>query len=79
MRQSYPAPKPLAGRLQSIAHVAQEEEFGRRHAIGMRRNPALADVDSSIRKELAQMVVRPTVAEPELDHVPVQLPDEMGG
>jgi|GEM_PF-4645454 len=78
MRHSYPTPKSLAGRLQSIAHIAQEEEFGRRQAIGMRCNPALADVDSSIRKELSQMVIGPTVAEPKLEHVPVQFPDEVG-
>jgi len=41
----------------------------------MRRNPALANVDSPIRKELAQMVVGPAVAEPELEHVPIQLCD----
>jgi len=64
--------------LKSVAHVAEEEEFGRRHAIWMRRNPALADVDLSVRKQLAQMVVGAAVAEPELQHVPLQLPDEVG-
>ena len=44
----------------------------------MRRNPALANVDFPIRKELAQMVVGPPVAEPELKHVPIQVPDEVG-
>ena len=44
----------------------------------MRRNPALANVDFPIRKELAQMVVGPAVAEPELKHVPIQVPDEVG-
>jgi hypothetical protein len=75
MRQSYPAPKQLPGGLQGVAHVAEEEEFGRRHAIGMRRNPALADVDFPVRKQLAQMVVGSTVAESELEHVPVQFGD----
>ena len=44
----------------------------------MRRNPALANVDFPIWKQLAQMVVGPAVAEPELKHVPIQVPDEVG-
>ena len=44
----------------------------------MRRNPALANVDFPIRKELAQMVVGPAVAEPELEHLPIQVPDQVG-
>ena len=64
--------------MKSVAHVAEEEEFGRRHAIWMRRNPALADVDLSIWKQLAQMVVSPAVAKPELEHLPVQFLYEVG-
>jgi hypothetical protein len=64
--------------LQGIAHVAEEEEFGRRQAVRMRRKPALEDVDFSVRKELAQMVVGPAVAEPELEHVAVQILDQAG-
>lgn len=75
MGERYPAPKRLAGRSQGIAHVAEQEELGRRYAIGMRSKSALADVDCSVRKELAQMVVGPTVAEPELEHVSVQFRD----
>ena len=75
MRQSYSAPKQVPGRLQGIAHVAKEEEFGGRHAIGMRRNPALADVDFSVRKQLAQMVIGSTIAESELEYVSVQSGD----
>ena len=44
----------------------------------MRRNSALANVDFPIWKELAQMVVRPAVAEPELEYVPIQAPDKVG-
>jgi hypothetical protein len=44
----------------------------------VRSKRPLADVDSAIRKKLAQMVVGPAVAEPEFEHVPVQFPDEMG-
>jgi len=45
----------------------------------MRCNPALANVDSPIWKEVAQMVVGPAVAEPKLKHVPVQFPDKVRG
>ena len=44
----------------------------------MRRNPLLTDVDLPIWKELAQMIVCPAVAEPELEHDPIQFLDETG-
>jgi hypothetical protein len=78
MRQRYPSTEQIAGTAKSIAHVAEEEEFGRWHAIGMCRNPPLANVNFPIWKEVAQMVVGPAVAEPELKHLPVQFPDEVG-
>jgi hypothetical protein len=59
----------LAGASQRIAHVAKEEKFGRRYAVGMRGNPPLADINSSIRKELAQMIIGPAITKPEFEHV----------
>jgi hypothetical protein len=41
----------------------------------MRSNSALADVDLTIWKELAQMVVCAAVAEAKLEHVPIQFCD----
>ncbi len=76
MGQRYPSTKQTAGSSKSIAHVAEEKKFGRRHAIGMRRHPPLADIDLPIWKELAQMIVGPTVAEPEFEHEPIQFLDE---
>jgi len=78
MGERYPARKPLAGRLQSIAHVAEKEKFGRRHAIGVGSNPPLADIDPPLRKELAQMVVGSTVPESQLEHLALQFPDKEG-
>ena len=78
MGECYPSLKEMTGSQQSIAHVAKDEELVRRDAIGMRRDPAIADVDFPIRKELAQMVVGPAVAKPELEHLPVQFPNEVG-
>jgi len=74
----YPTRKPFASRSQSIAHVAEEEEFVGRHAVGMRSEPALADVDFPLWKELAKMVIGPAVAEPELEQLSVQFPDKIG-
>jgi hypothetical protein len=56
------APKQRMGSFQGIAHITEQEQLGRWHAIWVRRNPALADVDLSIRKQLAQMIVGPAVA-----------------
>jgi len=75
MGQRYPPPQRLADGWKGIAHVAEEEDLGRRDTIGMRCNSALAYVDRSVRKELAQMIVGPAVAEPQLEHVAVQFLD----
>jgi hypothetical protein len=77
MGERYPSPKQSTGSLESITHIAKEEQFGRRDAIGVRCNPALAYVDSPIGKELAQMIVRPAVAEPEFEHFPAQRLDQV--
>jgi hypothetical protein len=74
----YPTPKQFTGSSQSIAHVANDQEFCRRHAIWMSCNPTIADVDFPIREQLAQVVVGPTIAEPKLKHLPVQLLDQAG-
>ena len=42
MGERYPARERRAGGAQSVAHVAEKEVFGGRHAIGMRGQPALA-------------------------------------
>ena len=68
----------LAGASQRIAHVAKEEKFGRRYAVGMRGNPALADINSSIRKELTQVIVGPAVTQPKFEDLSVQSPDKTG-
>jgi len=78
MGECYPSFEEFTGSQQSVAHVAKEEELVGRDAIGMCRDAAIADVYFPIRNELAQMVVGPAVAEPKLEHVPVQLPNEVG-
>jgi hypothetical protein len=75
MGQRHPSAKEFTGRLKSVAHVAKEEEFGRRDTLRVRRNPAFADVDSPVGKQLAQMIVGPAVAESELEHVSFQFGD----
>jgi len=78
MSECNSVPEQFAGALQRIAHVAKEEKFGRRYAVGMRSNPALADINSSIRKELTQVIVRPTVTQPKFEDLSVQFPGKTG-
>ena len=78
MSEYDPILQQLPGALQRIAHVAKEEKFGRRYAVGMRSNPALADINSSIRKELTQVIVRPTVTQPKFEDLSVQFPGKTG-
>lgn len=56
---------------QSFAHIAEQEELGRRNAIGMGCNGALADIDLAMGEELPKMIVGPAVAETELQHFTV--------
>ena len=72
MSERDPAPKQLAGTLQRVAHVAKEEKFGRRYAVGMRGNPAFADINSTIWKELTQVIIRPAITEPKFEDLSVQ-------
>jgi len=76
MSERHPACKPLAGRLQGIAHVAQEEEFGGRYATGMSSNMTFANINLPIRKALAQVVISAAVAKPELEDISFQLLDQ---
>ena len=78
MSERDPTPEQLPGALQRIAHVAEEEKFSRRHAVGMRGNPPLADINSSIRKELAQVIVGPAITQPKFEDISVQSPDKTG-
>src|SRR5947208_7031704 len=79
MRQRDPAAKPGASRRQGLAHIAEDQPLGRRHAIGMRRHRSLADKDVARRKQLPQMVVSPAVAEPQFEHRAVKAGDQPGG
>ena len=78
MGEHNPMPEQLAGRLQRIAHISQQEKFGWRNAVGMRGDPALADVNSPIREKLAQMVIGPAVAEPKFQDLPIQFTNQTG-
>jgi hypothetical protein len=71
--------KPSANGRQSLAHIAEQEELGGRNTIGMGCNGALADVDFAMREELPKMIVSPAVAEAELQHIAIQIGDEIGG
>ncbi len=44
----------------------------------MGRDLPLADVDLPVRKQFAQMIVGPAVAEPEFEHRPVEIRDQRG-
>ena len=72
MSEHDPILEKLAGVLQRLAHVTQEKKFGWRYAIGMRGNPALADINSSIREQLPQVIVRATVSKPEFEDLSLQ-------
>ncbi len=79
MSERDPVPEQLAGASQRIAHVAKEEKFGWRYAVGMRGNSALADINSSMRKEFTQMIVRPAITQPKFEDLSVQFLDKTSG
>ena len=71
--------KSGAGGWQSLAHIAQQEEFGWRNTIGMGCNRAFADIDFAMREELPKMIVCPAVAEAELQHFTIHTGNQIGG
>ena len=44
----------------------------------MRGDPALADINSSIWKELAQVIVGPAITQSKFEDISVQSPDKTG-
>jgi hypothetical protein len=78
MSEHDPPTERLAGARQGIAHVAEQEEFGRRYAVGMRGNPPFADVNSSIRKKLTQVIVGPAITQPKFEDISVRSPHKTG-
>jgi len=78
MSEHDPIPEQLAGASQRIAHVAKEEKSGWRYAVGMRGNPALADINFSVREELAQVIIGPAITQPKFEDLSVQSPDKTG-
>ncbi len=79
MSEHHAVRKSGADGWQSFAHIAEQEELGRRNAIGMGCNGALADIDRTMREELPKMIVGPAVAEAELEHFTVQTANQIGG
>ena len=79
MREHHAVGKPGADGWQSFAHIAEQEELGRRNTIGVGCDCALADIDVAMRKELSEMIVGPAVAEAELQHLTIQTGNQIGG
>ena len=44
----------------------------------MRGDPALADINSSVREELAQMIIGPAITKPKFEDLSIQSPDKTG-
>ena len=78
MRQRDATAESGVSRRQGLAHVAEDQPLGRRHAVGMRRHLFLADIDVALGKQLAQMVVGTAVAEPQFEHRAVEAGDQPG-
>ena len=77
MGEGYPAREPLPRKAEGLAHVTEEKKFGWRHAIGVSRDLPIADKDLPVRKEFAQVVIGASVAEPEFEHIPVELANKL--
>ncbi len=79
MRKHHAVRKSGSDGWQSLAHIAEQEKCGRRNTIGMRCDGALAHIDFAMREELSKMIIRPAVAEAELQHLTVQAGNQIGG
>ncbi len=79
MRKHHTLGKPGTRGWQRLAHIAEKEELRQRNTVGMGCNSAFADVDVALREELSEMIVRPAVAEAELQHFTLQTGNQIGG
>ena len=79
MSKHYAVRKSGADSWKRLAHIAEQEKVGRRNTIGMGRDSALADVDFPPREELSKVIIRPAVAEAELQHLTIHTSDQIGG
>src|ERR1700693_689783 len=79
MREHHPARNPRPRLDQGLTHVTEDQPLRRRHAIRMRGDLALADIDVALGKEGTQVVVGAAVTEPELEYDAVQVAGEVGG
>src|SRR5580704_10059943 len=79
MGERHTAREPAVRRRQGVAHVAEDQALRRRHASGMGRDQAFADINLATWKQRTQMVVGAAVAEAELEHDPVEPVDQPGG
>jgi len=69
MSKRYAIVKPVAGIAQCLAHITKEKKLRWWYAIGMSRYPAFTNIDLAIRKQLAEMIIRSTITEAELEHL----------
>src|ERR1700722_797882 len=79
MGERDPGREPRARLGQRLAQIAEQQPLGRRDAIGMRGDLALADIDVASGQELAQMIVGAPAAKPQFQHHPIQAADQRGG
>src|SRR5205807_5083047 len=79
MGERHLAAEPGTQDRQGVAHIAEDQPLRGRHAIGMGRDGAFADIDLAPGEQRAQVVVGAAVAEAEFEHHPVESADQPGG
>ena len=71
MSERHAAGKARADGRQRLAHIPEEEKFGRGCAIRMGSDPPLANIDLPVWKELAKMIISSTIAKAEFEHLAI--------
>jgi len=66
MSEHHASLEVLAGSRQGLAHITKQEKFAGRYAIRMGSYLPLANIDLAVWKQLAKVMISPTVAEAEL-------------
>jgi hypothetical protein len=61
---------------QRFAHITEQKKAGWRNAIGMSCDRPIANVDFSVREEFAKVIIRPTIAKAQLEHLTRQAADQ---
>jgi hypothetical protein len=79
MGERHSTGEPCPSARQCLSHITEQKKRRWRYAIRVCCNAPLANIDSSIGKKLAKMIVSPAIAEAKFQHLTFQFTNQACG